>query len=401
MATGIGLGILVLTLLLLGVRVWRSWQHTPTYFDAQYRTQTEDGWTLGMYRYTPKAQGQKARAVVVLCHELGSSPQLWEQGGTDSWPLQFKHKGYDVWSIGLRGTGQSRPQYLDAFHGWGWDIETHLDLDVPALFATIRLQTNNLPIHWIGHGLGGALGLLAQATHKLPLASIAVMGVGLQPLRRFGLLQWLIQRWPRPVFPLRWLYRLLSPPIVLWRYIGQLFRRSMFRQPCTSSLKMMTGLISQLTPTSTPSLQQWMQWLAQGQWLSSTTEHRLDTNLSEATCPILCLSIPGDRFAPEASVKRLFQQLPESQRTLSTTKNPDREESPNPPSPQREKDPSLHQPSPPNDRGHFSPLFSPLLRKALIHQIGEWHQEVAPFPKEKKLKKRKKRTPSINQPAKE
>ena len=68
--------------------------------------------------------------------------------------------GYDCWVVELRGRGESRLLEGDCKD---WDFEDFLHRDLKACLAYLA-QHNPQPIHWVGHSMGGMLGLAMATT---------------------------------------------------------------------------------------------------------------------------------------------------------------------------------------------------------------------------------------------
>ncbi len=406
----VGLGVLMVTLLGVGLswRVRQAWNHFPTYHDVHYRVQTQDGWDLSLFRYITTdnlTEGgestPKPRPVVVLCHDIGSSPQLWEQDGPQSWPLQCKALGYDVWSVGLRGTSSAKPHYLDVYHGWGWDLEAHLYFDLPALLATIKQHTQGAAVHWIGHGLGGTLGLVTHANGAFSFGSCTVINTGLKPLPRFRGIAALLRWWPLPFVPLPQLYRWTTP----FRWALQQWRRlrsKVLQQSQQKAAPFSPALAAQLKPLSTPALRQTLRWWYKGHWQLGPGQPSLHSNLSTFSCPVLCIGAPGSAQAPPRAVQHLLEQLPPATRysfrvELSGEEHSDVPKVP----PETDKEPvSLNQAGakdmdePPAwaeevPYGHFAPLLHSQLRQRLLTKWHHWHESLfAPKPPPKRRRHR-------------
>lgn len=315
MFTGIGLGILLIVLLGLLLKTKQALRYWPTHYDAQYRVTTRDGWTLDLYRYKD-LQCNQIRGVILLCHDIGCTPQAWEEGGPLSWPLQLKSLGYDVWSVGLRGTASSRPRFLDLKHGWGWNLDVHLQDDLPAVFTTIQSHSPHHAIHWVGHGMGGVLGLLANTYLKQPLQSVAILHTGLSPIRRLHVYLAFLHFWPLPYVPFSQTFRWLLPLLHLGKQIRsqtqRIWKRSSLRTEPTPEFM----LFKYLVPVSLSLLQQWLGWLGQGKWWLGQTKESLHTKLQDVSCPVLCVVGPGDSWCPERAARRLLEQLPPSLRSF-------------------------------------------------------------------------------------
>lgn len=413
----VALGAVVLAVATTGMilRVRQAWNHYPTYHDVHYRVRTLDGWDLSLFRYIYTAGSEKnetsnPRPVIILCHDIGGSPQLWEQDGPRSWPLQLKRLGYDVWSIGLRGTSSSEPNYLDVYHGWGWDLDAHLSYDLQAVLSTIQQHTKDAQRHWLGHGLGGAMGLIAHTQGKMEFSSITTINTGLKPLQRFRGLAIFMQWWPISFVPLHHFYRWSSPIRWLMQKFGRL-RSRLFQQAQLPHAAFSPALALQLKPLSTQALRQALRWWYNGDWKLQPGQASLHKQLPNLSCPVRCISTPGSTQAPSHAVERLLQHLPESKRhglwisnACSMKKTFPGQES------KETQDIPVYSPN--NGLlkeqsevgqapfGHYAPLLDPDLREILVNEIHSWHQNhFSPEPKKKRRRKSKKKTHPPTSPA--
>ncbi len=120
---------------------------------------TSDGWKLcAWYRPAPV---RRFSVPVVLCHGLANSHAFMEFRGERNLAKHLSAAGFDCYSIDLRGAGETEgPE-------GGTETATfddHLRLDVPALVDEICRRSGQTQVAWVGHSLGGLLGLAGQST---------------------------------------------------------------------------------------------------------------------------------------------------------------------------------------------------------------------------------------------
>lgn len=142
----------------------------------QYFTKTSDGWTLSLYRYKP-ATIEAEKNPVILCHGFNYNNYLWDLDEKHSLARYLKEKGYDVWAINLRGSGDSSKPTLSNLRSlikfqvgkilktifrapmninkFSWSIDDHIERDLPAIIDLVRSETGRKKITWIGHSMGG------------------------------------------------------------------------------------------------------------------------------------------------------------------------------------------------------------------------------------------------------
>src|SRR5581483_1627960 len=103
---------------------------------------TADGWRLGIRRIGPEFP-DPAKLPVVLCHGLGLNATFWTITD-DHLPEQLVARGYEVFLVDLRGSGNSarvgalgeinarmRETFLLELGEGGWNVDEMSFLDVP------------------------------------------------------------------------------------------------------------------------------------------------------------------------------------------------------------------------------------------------------------------------------
>ncbi len=119
---------------------------------------TADGWTLTLWHRAP-AQKRFVEPVV-LCHGLGNNASFFEFRGARHLARVLADAGFEVFTMNCRGAGvfeAADDGFIEA------TVDDHLDLDVPAVFDAIEARTGQRTVTWVGHSLGGVIGLLASA----------------------------------------------------------------------------------------------------------------------------------------------------------------------------------------------------------------------------------------------
>ena len=129
---------------------------------------TRDGWRLGMRHIAP-ATPDPGKLPVVLCHGLGLNGTFWTITD-DHLPAQLAARGYDVFIVDLRGSGESarvgkvgainahlrETPFLELGEGL-WNVDEMAFYDVPAVLDYVQRQTGHVQVNWVGHSLGGML----------------------------------------------------------------------------------------------------------------------------------------------------------------------------------------------------------------------------------------------------
>lgn len=147
---------------------------------------TEDGWRLVITRYRPRSQPypQPLFGVpLMLVHGYTQNRRTWNSGEFVKNMLYF---GTDLFLVELRGHGKSSAEVqrrrarrektsLPPDLDFGWDLDSYLLYDLPAVVAKVREVTGRERVFYCGHSLGGILGV-AYATLFDDLMGLATIG---------------------------------------------------------------------------------------------------------------------------------------------------------------------------------------------------------------------------------
>jgi len=151
----------------------------PRAFESYFVT-TEDGWQLSLFRYKPESIDKK-KAPVILCHGLSYNNYFWDIDERHSLAQYLAERGYDTWSVSLRGSGRSTKSGLTVirniiavtanledlpnriyqtsfdFNKINWTVDDHIRYDVPATIDYVKEKTGSDKVNWVGHSMGGML----------------------------------------------------------------------------------------------------------------------------------------------------------------------------------------------------------------------------------------------------
>ena len=193
----------------------RGWQMGS---NEAYVAQTDDGWVLPIWRYTPRVEIRgRSYPPVVLCHGMGANRFNLAQTGPGNLATWLASRGRDVFVIELRGAGRSVDLTPDARSGgkWNYDFDSYRDKDIPAILARIQQVTGSAEVDWVGHSMGGML-LYSIAGHDLGFSGnvrirrgVAIASPGMiQDLPiRLNMMLHLAEWFPWEQLPNRWWLR--------------------------------------------------------------------------------------------------------------------------------------------------------------------------------------------------
>ncbi len=150
--------------------------------------ETADGWTLQVDRYQP-TKPDPANNPVVLCHGLSYNNRFWDLTSENSLARYLAERGYDVWTVSLRGAGFSDQPLANVIRKIGtgsidpgflltaqnrkldkaifseYCVDDHINYDVPAVIALVKEKTQAKKVHWVGHSMGGMIMFAYLGTH--------------------------------------------------------------------------------------------------------------------------------------------------------------------------------------------------------------------------------------------
>lgn len=166
---------------LFGLYVWlgRHWKRKFAFepgYEEIHLVRSQDGWRIALYRY-PAAAGRYATPVL-LCHGLAANRFNFDLGSEASLARYLQKEGFEVWSIDLRGRGNSArrpcgngsPRHAPFF-------DDYVREDAQAAIRHVLDETGASRVHWIGHSMGGlVLYALLQGEGAASIASGVVIG---------------------------------------------------------------------------------------------------------------------------------------------------------------------------------------------------------------------------------
>lgn len=107
---------------------------------------TADGWRLALHHYP--ARGTPRPTPVVLCHGVTANLHNWD-AGPGSLPRLLAARGFDVYGLELRGSGDSERTH------YRYSFDDYVLRDVPAAVDFVVARAPSGQVHWVGHSMGG------------------------------------------------------------------------------------------------------------------------------------------------------------------------------------------------------------------------------------------------------
>jgi pimeloyl-ACP methyl ester carboxylesterase len=129
-----------------------------------------DGWKLCAWHRVPSTR--RFLEPVVLCHGLSNNHRFLEFQAPHSLANALAEAGFEVFTVELRGAGAAF-----AGHQRDGSIDDYVRFDVPALINFATAQAGSPRAFWVGHSLGGLVGLAAaDASLQEKLKGLVTIG---------------------------------------------------------------------------------------------------------------------------------------------------------------------------------------------------------------------------------
>lgn len=308
----------------------------------QAAIKTADGWTLVAHRHRPRVQPKPGALPVILCHGLSYNAQFWTLDPSVSLADYLSGLGYDVWVVSLRGCGLSQKwvMKLDAAPtmavgsvirratrgkiaptGYStldpkfakWNLDDHVNYDVPALVHLVRQSTGAPGVTWIGHSMGGIIALAHLARYQNPGISELVT-VGSQMTMPNGQLavQFLTEM-------IRTRQGMITGQLVPEELIADTKTSvdNMFFNEANVDPRVYRSLTT--AGTDIPSiglLQQYMAMATRGELLDASKQFSYARSLQNVTVPVLLACGSADQLAPPPVQQYLHDHVGSADKTL-------------------------------------------------------------------------------------
>jgi len=165
-------GAVVFALFSVTSCAWKYVYQVPNNQSEVHYCRTKDGWDLAISRYKP-AVSNPDYYPVVLAHGMGHNNYIWDLDKTHSFATYLRDRGYDVWSVSLRGAGKSTKPAIGSLakvtvidrpleeridpSKIDWNIDDHIYKDIPAILDHIKDKTGKDKVNWIGHSMGAMI----------------------------------------------------------------------------------------------------------------------------------------------------------------------------------------------------------------------------------------------------
>ena len=254
---------------------------------------TVDGWRAPLF-WVPPAPGTAGEPVVVA-HALGLSPDAFRVDDSVCLATRLSRAGFGVYLLAHRGDGAAIPPSARA----PFDFDDILERDVPAALARVAEHSGFPRAHWIGHGLGGQLGL-AWAGRGGPgaLASVVALaapvafdeGRARSELRHAG--------WVAASLPAHWRLPMASIAWAVAPWVGDGGALEGFASAATAGPTARGVLVHGVEDPAVGLLRQVGRWGRDGAWTDRTRTLDYAASLAAADAPLLVVAGADDAVCP-------------------------------------------------------------------------------------------------------
>lgn len=299
--------IIVLAVILIVLAAWVSavdgLYPLPAPRPTRLSASTADGWTLAVW-YRP-AVHRRFSHPVVLCPGLANNAAFFDFVPPQSLAAFLSDRGFDCYTVDLRGAGGSRP--LDT-GPWEVSVDDYIHRDVPAIAELVERHSGSRSLLWVGHSMGGLIGLAASslALHGR-LAGLVTIGSpvyfhsghGLRPFLRLA--QWLS---PWGAFD-----------TTLIRFVAPLAGRVAARLPGSTNLANVAAVAQRFAaanifaPMFRGVLRQLEDWATNDAFRSEDLAIDYRAAATRLEAPLLVMGGSVDQLAPEPAMQAYFELM--------------------------------------------------------------------------------------------
>ncbi|MBL9038934.1 MAG: alpha/beta fold hydrolase, partial [Archangium sp.] len=270
---------------------------------------THDGWRLNVW--VRRAATKRFREPVVLCHGLGNTHAFFEFIAPQNFAAFLTGLGFDTYTVDVRGTRGTVPPHWPADATFD-DIVSH---DVPAVLKVVCDDAKVEQVLWVGHSLGGLIGL-AAAPSTPQVKAVCTVGspvfFQLHPRTRWLLRagQWLS---PAGLFPLDWLALAAAP--MAGRFDVPWANASINPRNVTGATQRFL-LANAIAPMWRGVLRQLEDWVTHDAFRSLDRSVDYRAGAAGLAIPVLVVAGTVDGLAPEAASRKYFDALTTTDKQL-------------------------------------------------------------------------------------
>jgi pimeloyl-ACP methyl ester carboxylesterase len=289
--------------------------------DERHVTRTNDGWTLGLYRYRPRPGSPERPFPVVMGHGLAGSRLIFDVHERYSMARALAAAGFDTWLVDLRGRNESWPDG-GPDEALQWTFDDFVFRDIPAAVAEARRVTGAEGAFWVGTEMSGIAlyavalsetvpGLLGGITLGSPAVTPAdaqVPGVTTPFPERAG------TRYP---------FSMVKEVGPILAAQGSEHIESSFRPADTDWVVAARYFRHGVPDECTAIVDQFKDWIDSGTMRSVDRSVVWSDRLAEMTLPVLVMAAARDLQRPPGATQRTFEAIGSVDKELVVAAEPE------------------------------------------------------------------------------
>lgn len=292
----------VIALVLFFSRLWRSVYAIDRRPDETHWIKTLDGWRIALHRFVPKRWLKGTP--VLLCHGMAGNSICWNFSDSHSLARYLNQKGYEVWTIDLRGAGMStKPSCFGNFR-FDYDFYDYLERDLYQAVEHIKGFSRVKDIHYVGHSMGGMLAYAYMSRErKDDIARAVVIGSPgqLDWLRKFLRFKSILKI--LPYAPVGSLAQALAPAFEWLPSLCRLIGAKLENRPL-GYISYQAANLTENIPTRL--IRQFLSW---GCWDTKEQIAPFNENMDSIKTPVLVMAGGDDKTVSPATVKAGFDKI--------------------------------------------------------------------------------------------
>ena len=285
-----------------------------------------DAWEISVY-HRP-APIRRFLEPILLCHGLAANHCNFDFDPPYSLAHSLAAAWFDCFTVEWRGARASR-RAPKGRGRWSFCVDDHIQLDAPALIDLALRHTGAKQAFWVGHSLGGLIGLAAaQGDQGQRLRGLLTLGAPLY-FRYNRWLQAAVRIGALAAWPFAFRHELLSAALAPFLGYVELPFSDVIANPRHVPASLQRRVYAQLiSSVSRKTLLQLRDWTAHDVFRSfdKSTDYR--AGVSRLSLPLLVLGGTRDRLAPPDAIRRAFELAGSADKTLMIfgSDNGDRQE---------------------------------------------------------------------------
>lgn len=308
------LKLILVLLALFGGYVWLGgfWRRRLVFepgYEAIHLVRTRDDWRIALYHYP--AASRRFETPILLCHGLGANRFNFDLGPEVSLARYLQEEGFDVWSMDLRGRGNSgRCARGERCSGNTHVFDDYAREDAGAAVRHVLGETGASRVHWIGHSMGGlVLYAFLQGEEAESIASgVAIASPGSYAhMGRTSLshvLFYVLRVFPR--IHLSFLAAGLAPLIARIRFPGEAFFLNRDNVETETVERSLCYLVADV---SRGEIHQFLDWMKSGDFRTYDKGTSYEQNFRKVRRPLLLIAGAKDYLVPPASVAAAYDRI--------------------------------------------------------------------------------------------